>query len=220
MMYAFAARPDFRVMDEPFYAAYLATSGIDHPMREAILASQPTDPQAAAAMCSVDGAPHVYQKHMIHHMLPDMPRGWTAGARHVFLVRHPARVVASYGQKRQGATVDDLGFTRQLELHDWLVAEGHAPVVISSEGTRADPQAALTKLCAALGLPFDAAMLSWPAGGIREDGVWASHWYGAIHASTGFAGPEGDLPELSAEAADLAAAGMDAYEALAARAVA
>ena len=46
MMYAFAARGDCAVTDEPFYAAYLATTGFDHPMRAEVLASQPRDPGA------------------------------------------------------------------------------------------------------------------------------------------------------------------------------
>ncbi len=44
MMYAFAARPDCAVVDEPFYAAYLAKTGLTHPMRAEILAAQPQDP--------------------------------------------------------------------------------------------------------------------------------------------------------------------------------
>ena len=38
MMYSFGNRSDFAVMDEPFYAAYLAATGDDHPMRSEILA--------------------------------------------------------------------------------------------------------------------------------------------------------------------------------------
>jgi hypothetical protein len=74
----------------------------------------------------------------------------------------------------------------------------------------------LRKLCAAIDLPFDPAMLSWPAGGRSEDGAWAPHWYGAIHSSTGFAGPEGPLPDLTGDAAALCAAALPHYEALAA----
>ena len=37
MMYSFAARGDCRVADEPFYAAYLAETRADHPMRDAVL---------------------------------------------------------------------------------------------------------------------------------------------------------------------------------------
>ena len=46
MMYAFGARADCAVWDEPYYAAYLAATGIDHPMGEAIVARYETDPDA------------------------------------------------------------------------------------------------------------------------------------------------------------------------------
>ena len=49
MMRAFGNRPDTAVVDEPFYAAWLAASGADHPMREEVLVAQPTDPAEVAA---------------------------------------------------------------------------------------------------------------------------------------------------------------------------
>ncbi len=63
--------------------------------------------------------------------------------------------------------------------------------IAMQSGPRNLSAAMLRKLCAALGLDFTGRMLSWPAGGISEDGVWAAHWYGAVHRSTGFAGPKG-----------------------------
>ena len=45
----------------------------------------------------------------------------------------------------------------------------------------------LAELCRRLRLAFDEAMLSWPAGPKPEDGVWAPHWYDAVHRSTGWA---------------------------------
>ena len=42
-------------------------------------------------------------------------------------------------------------------------------------------------MCAHVGLAFDPAMLSWPAGPKPEDGSWAPHWYHSVHRSTGFA---------------------------------
>ena len=48
MMRAFENRGDCAVSDEPFYAAYLAATGLVHPMREAVIASQPTDWRAVA----------------------------------------------------------------------------------------------------------------------------------------------------------------------------
>src|SRR3712207_9583621 len=42
-MRSWGNRRDTVVVDEPLYAYYLAATGIDHPGRDAVLASQPTD---------------------------------------------------------------------------------------------------------------------------------------------------------------------------------
>jgi hypothetical protein len=218
LMYAFAQRADFEVRDEPFYAAFLAATGRDHPMREAVLESQPVDPARVAADCiaPTDGR-HRYLKLMAHHMVPGVDAGVMAECRNVFLIRHPARVLASYAAKREDPTLEDIGAHRMSELFAQASARGPAPIVVDSADIRADPEGMLRALCAALGLPFDPAMLAWPAGGNPADGVWAPHWYGAIHRSTGFAGPEGPLPDLPAPLARLAAAARPSYEALARR---
>lgn len=219
MMYAFAARGDCAVLDEPFYAAYLAATGIDHPMRDAVIASQPVDPQAVAADLVgpiPDGKPIWYQKHMTLHMIPGLDRAFMRGLSNVFLIRHPARVVASYAKKRENPSLMDIGFVQQADLFDevadWL---GHAPPVIDSAAIRDDPEGALTRLCAALNIPFTPAMLAWPAGPKPFDGVWAPHWYGAVHRSTGFEDPEGPLPDLDAQAARLVDQALPYYERLA-----
>ncbi|MBS1302464.1 HAD family hydrolase [Loktanella sp. SALINAS62] len=211
MMYAFGARGDFAVWDEPFYAAYLARTGADHPMRDAIIAAHDTDPDAIAARCAgpiPTGKPHFYMKHMPHHM-DGMPLDWAADCVNVHLIRHPARVIASYGAKRDSVTDDDIGFAAQAALFDRI-----GGLVIDSADIRDDPDGMLRTLCAAIGLPFDGDMLSWPAGGHPDDGVWAAHWYGAIHNSTGFAGPEGPMPPLMDDAADLARRALPHYDRL------
>jgi hypothetical protein len=214
MMYSFGARADFAVVDEPFYAAYLAQTGLDHPMRDQIIASQQTDPGKVAKVLTgliPDARQHFYQKHMTQHMIPSMPRDWFAQVQHVFLIRHPARVVASFGAKYDNPTLADIGFTQQTELFDEVSHQGLSPLVIDSADIRNDPKGMLTRLCDALGLPFDPAMLSWPRGGHPADGVWAPHWYGAVHASTGFAPAEGPLPLLTGAAADLVAQALPHY---------
>ena len=217
MMYAFAARGDCAVVDEPFYAAYLAKTGLDHPMREAILTAQPQDPDEVVTrlLGPVPAQkPHFYQKHMAQHMIPGIPRDWIHGVTNVFLIRHPARVAASFSAKYDNPVLADIGFVQQAELYEYLVAEGQSPVVIDSADIRRDPEAMLQRLCAALGIGWTPAMLSWPRGGHADDGVWAAHWYGAVHASTGFAPPEGPLPDLTKAQARLAEAAMPSYEAL------
>lgn len=214
MMYSFGARKDFAVWDEPFYAAYLSASGIDHPMRNAILTAGETDPALIASRCIGDipgNKPHFYQKHMPHHILEAFPLEWAEDCTNVHLIRHPARVVASYGAKRETVNLEDVGFRQQVDLYDRI-----GGVVVDSADIRDAPEKMLRKLCAAIDLPFDGAMLNWPAGGHPADGVWAGHWYGAVHRSTGFAGPEGPLPVLDGRELELAEAALPFYERLSA----
>lgn len=209
MMYSFGARADFAVMDEPFYAAYLARTGAEHPMRDEIVASHETDPSQVAAQWREAGTPHLYMKHMAHHMLEGFPLDWASDCVNVHLIRHPARVIASYAVKREGPTLDDIGFVQQAALFARI-----GGLVIDSADIRDAPERKLRVLCGAIDLPFDPAMLSWPLGPRAEDGVWAAHWYGAIHRSTGFAGPEGKPPDLPERYRDLCAAALPHYAAM------
>ena len=190
MMRSFENRGDCAVSDEPFYAAYLAASGLAHPMRDEIIASQPTDAgQVARAVTGAvpGGQPIWYQKHMSHHMLATYDLGWTDAVTNCFLIRSPAAVLASYTQKRAQVTLEDIGFPHQAMLFDRVADRlGKAPPVIEAQDVLRAPGAVLGALCAALGIPFTDRMLHWPAGKRASDGVWAPAWYDKVEASTGF----------------------------------
>lgn len=200
MMRSFGARADCAVSDEPFYAAYLKATGLDHPMGQEVLASQPQDAdQVAADMLGPvpGGTPVWYQKHMSHHMIESFPLDWMDGVTNVFLLRSPERVLASYAQKRESVTLADVGFEGQMMLFDRVADRlGHAPAVIEAEDVRRDPRGSLSALCAAIDLPFDEAMLNWAPRQHASDGVWAPHWYGAVFKTTGFAAPDESAPDL------------------------
>jgi hypothetical protein len=184
MMRSFGNRADCSVVDEPLYAAYLAETGLDHPGRGEVIASQATDPATVMDQLTTRpvATPVQYQKHMTHHVLPSVPRAPLAALTHAFLVRDPERVLTSYAKVREEATLEDLGLPQQVELFETF----GGPVVDAADVLR-DPRGTLTLLCAALGIDFDEAMLAWPAGPRDTDGVWAPHWYAGVEASTGFA---------------------------------
>lgn len=221
MMRAFENRSDTAVIDEPFYGAYLEQTGIDHPMRETVLASMPTDPATAlAALEDSLGArapsPVIfYEKHITTHMLPSIDLGFMALRRNAFLIRAPERVLASYARRREAVTLADIGFVRQAELFDREADRlGVAPPVIDAEDVLADPRGLLAALCARLDIPFDPAMLAWPAGPRASDGVWAPAWYDAVEASAGFAAPSPPPPPLEPRLRELAEVARPFYQAL------
>lgn len=159
-------------------------------MHEEVLASQSSDwNQVIEGALSAElpaGEIIQYQKHMTQHMVADLKGDWFAGLSHAFLIRHPAQVVASYGEKRGDVTAADVGFERQKKLFD-LVCQltGLAPPVIESKDVLMNPQVSLMALCNKLNVPFDEKMLRWPAGQRDSDG--APHWYQNVEKSTGFA---------------------------------
>lgn len=213
MMYAFGNRSDLTVWDEPFYAAYLSETGIEHPMKEEVLATGNTNPLFVSQKIAT-AKRGLFLKLMSFHMCKGFPLDWAHACKHIHLIRHPARVVASYSAKRESPTLRDVGFEQQLSIY-----ERFPGVVVDSADIRNDPEGMLRKLCATIGMKFDHSMLSWQAGPKPFDGVWAAHWYDAVHHSTGFAGPEGALPVLEGAAADLVEAAMPHYEALKAKAI-
>jgi len=200
LMRSFAQRQDCQVWDEPFYANYLIETGLQHPMREEIIADGISDSQSVIEAClAPPAAPKrvFYQKHMTQHMRPAIDREWMGRVRNAFLIRSPERVLASYAKKRQDVVAEDLGYGRQLELfHRIADQSGEVPIVIDSTDIRKSPRAMLMILCERLGLAFDPAMLSWQSGPSVDDGIWGKHWYDNIWKSTGFAAPDEDPEPL------------------------
>lgn len=221
MMRSFGSRADAGVVDEPLYAAYLAATGLNHPMREEVLASQSSDWRDVVRHVVLGAVPGgraiYYQKHMTHHMLPAFGRDWIASMRNAFLIRDPAAVLASYVLKRDDVSLDDIGIVQQRELFEREAdRRGNAPPVIEGEDVLRAPAPMLSALCAALDIPYDVAMLSWASGRRDTDGVWAPAWYAAVEQSTGF-GPATSRARapLPAELQRIADAAQPHYEVLA-----
>ena len=191
MLRAWENRSDTVVCDEPLYGHYLAATGLDHPGREAVIASQPTDWRSVVAGLIgpiPGGAAIFYQKHMAHHLLPVIDRGWLDRLANGLLIRSPREVLASYVRTRDDPDLADLGFVQQVEIFERICdRRGRVPPILDARDVLEHPRRMLTLLCEAVGVPFSERMLAWPAGRRASDGVWAPHWYANVERSTGFA---------------------------------
>ena len=218
MLRAFENRADTFVWDEPFYAHYLAETGLNHAMAADIIAAYETDWRAVAARAVgpvPEGKALFYQKHMTHHVLPHMDLDWLDGLTNAFLIRNPARVLPSYIDKRAEVTLEDLGLPQQQRLFETVRQRtGMVPAVLDADDVLADPKAMLRALCRITGIAFDDAMLSWPAGRRDSDGLWAAHWYGAVEQSTHFMTPSEAARAVPDHLVDLLAAAEPYYQAL------
>jgi hypothetical protein len=190
MLRSWGSRDDAYVTDEPLYAHYLLEHGLDHPGREEIFAHHESDAEKVIAWLTgpvPDGKPLWYQKHMAHHLLPDVPRGWLDEVRHAFLIREPREMLASLARVLPNPQIEDTGLPQQLEILEREKSRsGRTPPIVDARDVLEDPRRLLGALCDALGVPFQERMLSWSAGRRETDGVWAKHWYDSVERSTGF----------------------------------
>ncbi len=217
MMRSFENRPDTVVVDEPLYASFLARTGIDHPMREESLASQPTGVAEVLADLAGPlpaGVDVQYVKHMCHHLDPGLDLGWTLALHNVLLIRDPSEVVASYVRSRESCEPDDIGLHQQVRQLDYWTAHDRPPPVLDATDFLRDPEGHLRWLCDWLGIGFTERMLSWPAGPRETDGVWGAHWYAAVWRSTGFEPWRPRDVDLAPEHAAVAEACRAPYERL------
>jgi hypothetical protein len=218
MMRAFENRGDCEVIDEPLYAHYLEHTGLDHPGCEEVIAAGETDWRKVASRLTgppASGAVLMYQKHMTHHLLPHIGRGWLAQLTHVFLIRDPRRVLVSYLRSRPTAVAADIGVLQQREIFAYVQrTSGNTPVVIDAGEFLKSPEAQLRALCALLQIDFTPRMLSWPAGPRPSDGVWAPHWYEQVYRSTGFENPVDADVTVPAELRGLVAEVMPSFQEL------
>jgi len=188
-MYSFAQRSDIQVVDEPLYGHYLHVSGAEHPGREDVLAAMNLDGDAVMRELLEEQArqksKRLFLKHMAHHLVA-MNLEFLQDTCNVFLIRDPQEMLPSLTIQLPHAQMSDTGLQRQWQLFSGLQDAGQRAVILDSRELLLDPPGVLAALCEKVDLEFDNKMLHWAAGSIPEDGVWAPHWYHAVHQSTGF----------------------------------
>jgi hypothetical protein len=218
MMRSFENRTDTVVVDEPFYGYYLKRTSIDHPGRDDIIAAMDCDWRSvASALTRTTPAPCrvFYQKHMTHHMLDEVDLAFATSLTNCFLVRDPARMIASYAKVRPSFNLADLGLPQQLRIFEYVrAATGKMPLVVDAAAVLADPRSELVRLCGHVGIDFDERMLRWPAGPRASDGVWAPYWYQAVERSTGFEAPSVESVTIASQYSAVYAEALDLYRAL------
>jgi hypothetical protein len=187
LMYSFRQRSDTLVVDEPLYGHYLKTTGAEHPGAEEVMSALDCDGARVVREVILGPCekPVHFFKNMAHH-LTGLDRGFLAEITNMLLVRDPEEMLPSLAQQLPEPALRDTGLAQQVEVLDLMLGRGQEPVVLDARELLLDPPGVLRAACEKLGLPFEEAMLSWPAGPKPEDGPWAVHWYAGVHASTGF----------------------------------
>ena len=190
MMRSWGNRPDTFVCDEPFYAHYLAQTKRPHPGADEVIAQKETDWRKLADWLTSDvpeGKGIFFQKHMSHHLLPEIDRSWLGHVTNCFLIRDPREMLTSFIKQVPDPTLADTGYPLLVEIFQWVRQRtATMPPILDARDVLEDPRRMLGLLCNALDVEFTEAMLSWPPGRRKTDGVWGKHWYREVEQSTSF----------------------------------
>ena len=183
-------RSDTIVCDEPLYAHYLRVTGLPHPGAAEVIAHHESDWRKVVAYLTGElpsGKTIFYQKHMAHHLLSNIDDDWLDQLTHCFLIREPREMLTSLLEFIPRPVITDTGLPQQLRIFQRVQQRtGREPPVLDAQDVLANPEVMLRSCCRMLEVPFQPAMLSWPAGRRATDGIWAKYWYDKVEKTTSF----------------------------------
>ena len=168
-------RGDFVCLHEPFGPAYYR--GVDR--RTTRLDENPLDPAISYAStwsgiksARKDG--RVFSKDFPNYIMWMASGEFLDEFQHTFLIRDPAKVLASMYNQWPDFTMDEASFEDQHKMFNRVVERyGEVPPVVDSDDLLSDPHGIVEAYCKAVGIPFLPAALEWEPGE-RED----VRWYG------------------------------------------
>ena len=118
LMYSFAQRDDFNVLDEPFYGFYLknTTTEINHPSTTEILQTMDLKEEVVVeSIRSLSGLKNVFVKGMAHHYLSEKPH-YILDWENIILIRRPEKIIRSFSKIIDNPKLADIGLKKASEL--------------------------------------------------------------------------------------------------------
>ncbi len=183
LMRSWSSRESTFVSDEPFYAYYLKEKAVKHPMHKEIIEYYPNQYEDIVMSLTSkipENKEHWYQKHMAHHLIDFENISWIQEFENCILIRHPKDVISSYIKKNNLTHIDELGYSQQYKLIEYLKKNNQKIIVIDSSILLQNPKRILSQWCKNLNIDFSIKMLRWKRGLYSTDGIWGVHWYNNV----------------------------------------
>lgn len=171
-----AAHPDVTLVHEPFTETYYFG-----PERKSVRYGdllQPTSFGACAARAVNDrlrkaaAASTVFVKELAFQGEPFIDQDIVEQGTHTLIVRRPEVVASSLKKLKPDFSEDEFGFQAIDRIRKRCLRAGKRLLVVDGDHFRAEPRAILTEVCARIGILFNASMMEWENGAIKQ---WEPH---------------------------------------------
>ncbi len=182
------ARGDFAVMHEPMCdlaagKAHIASSGASlktiAQLQDHIQGLRHAQPVFIKETCEFDHADAIAGSPLVREAL------------HAFMLREPARTIASHHSVNPHLRCDDVGFKHMARLFDLVSTQAERPpIFVCADRLQASPSEEVRAFCARAGLVHLPESLSWSRGHLA---IWerTRHWHESAADSTQVQNREG-----------------------------
>jgi len=180
-------RKDFNVLHEPFSYLYYVHE------KEASIAQQYVDPNhptdcagiKAHVLKAAEDRP-VFFKDMYAHCFDTLHQDddFLCRLTNTFLIRDPAKAIASYYAMSPDVTVEEIGLKQLCGIYERSATLGGKPVVVDADDLEEDPASTMNAYCHALNIPFIPEALTWKSKHQPEWDIWKD-WHADAAHSTG-----------------------------------
>ncbi len=115
----------------------------------------------------------VFSKDFPHYITSLWDPEFLSQFEHSFLIRDPAKTIASMYKHWPDFHPDEVGFVEQRTLFDMLTdLLGEPPAVLDSDDLLENPHVMVERWCQAIGIPFVEQALRWEPGARDEVSWW------------------------------------------------
>ncbi|MCG8698343.1 MAG: hypothetical protein MI922_09850 [Bacteroidales bacterium] len=180
-------RGDFNILHEPFSYLYyvhekdasISQQFIDpnHPknytgIRDHIIKSTEQNPVFYKDMCA-----HCYER-----LIED--RDFLEQITHTFLIRAPAKAIASYYAMNKNVTLEEIGIGQLHGVFKAVDSLGLNTIIVDADDLEDDPDGTMKAYCDAVGIPFIQDAMTWEIGHQKEWDIWED-WHKDAAQTTG-----------------------------------
>ncbi len=182
-------RGDLHILHEPFsYFYYVQHQDKASIPQEFVDPDHPTAyPEIKTHIRNSAEKQSVFFKDMCSHCYEELAKddAFLAIMANTFLIRDPAKAIASYYAMNENVTLDEIGMEQLAGIFKRVSAiSGKTPIVVDADDLEDNPDGIIRAYCQALDIPFIPEAMTWKVEHKGEWDIW-KEWHKDAAKSTG-----------------------------------
>jgi len=180
-------RKDMEILHEPFSYLYYVKGDNASIKQQFVDPNHPTDYEGICKhIVKAADKGTVFYKDMCSHCFDNLiaDKSYLERVTNTFLIRDPAKAIASYYAMNKDVTLAEIGLTQLFKVYEAVKEMGLPTVVVDADDLEDAPEGTIRAYCKALGIDFIPESLMWEAGHQEKWEIWKD-WHKDAAVSTG-----------------------------------